>query len=305
METRELSTAEKIGELKARRGALILAHNYARPEVQDAADFVGDSLQLSIKARDAGASLMVFCGVSFMAETAKVLSPDSKVLLPVKSAGCPMADMVDAEALSRWRTEHPGAVIVAYVNSSAAVKALSDICCTSANAERVVSSIPEDREVLFLPDRNLGANVAAALGRKMTLWPGFCPVHDDVRRCAVEAASGMHPGCEILIHPECRPDVVAAADGALSTGGMISRAAASKSDGFVIVTEHGILHKLRSGNPGKKFFTVEPPLECPDMKKIRLEDVLRALELDEYEVVLPAGTAEKARVPIERMLELG
>ncbi|MBQ9501321.1 MAG: quinolinate synthase NadA [Lentisphaeria bacterium] len=298
------SITEKIRVLKERRGAVILAHNYVCPEVQDIADFVGDSLELSIKARDAKAEVIVFCGVSFMAETAKLLSPDSTVLHPVREAGCAMADMAKAEDIASWRKAHPGAVIVAYVNTTAAAKAQVDICCTSANAEKVIRSIPEGKEIMFLPDRNLGRNVMNSTGRKMALWPGFCPVHDRIEKAALEAARKAHPGALLMVHPECAPEVAAAADTALSTGGMLRFVAQSEAKEFIVGTESGIIHRLKKENPGKVFYPLLPLPTCADMKKLRPEDILASLESGCGEVVLPQEIMERARLPVDRMLAL-
>ena len=298
------SIAEKIRVLKERKGAVILAHNYVNPEVQDIADFVGDSLELSIKARDAKADTIVFCGVSFMAETAKLLSPDSTVLHPVREAGCAMADMAKAEDIASWRKTHPGAVIVAYVNTTAAAKAQVDICCTSANAEKVVRSIPEDREIMFLPDRNLGRNVMNSTGRRMELWPGCCPIHNRIEMPMLEAARKAHPGALLMVHPECAPEIVAAADTALSTGGMLRTVRESEAKEFIVGTENGIIHRLKKENPGKVFYPLQPLPTCADMKKLRLEDILASLERGCGEVVLPREIMERARLPIDRMLAL-
>lgn len=294
----------RIKELKASNNAVILAHNYVTPDVQDIADFVGDSLALSIKAKEIQAPLIVFCGVRFMAETAKILSPNSEVLLPAPDAGCPMADMATPEEVAKYRQAHPNAVLVAYVNSTAAVKALVDICCTSANADKVLKSLPPEKEVLFLPDRNLGTNTAKKLSREMALWPGFCPVHNRIQPEDVMRLRKQYPKAKLLVHPECQQEVVALADAALSTGGMISYVAKSGSDEFIIGTEHGILHQLRKANPTKTFHPLEPLTTCTDMKKITLEKVLNALEKHEEKIELPVELMDKARKPIERMLAL-
>ena len=301
-----MNLQEKINALKRGRGAVILAHNYVTAEVQDAADFVGDSLELSVKAKNTGAPVIVFCGVSFMAETAKLLSPQSTVLLPEPSAGCPMADMADAEAVRAWRSAHSATptTVIAYVNTTAAVKAETDICCTSANAERVVRSIPADKKILFLPDQNLGANVAAATGREMELWPGFCPTHNRIMPEMALAAKARAPDALLLVHPECLPAVVAVADHALSTGGMLRFVRESSARKFVIGTEHGILHRMRKENPDKEFLPLDPLPTCPNMKKITLESVAEALENMRYEVTLPPEITAAARAPIDRMLEL-
>jgi len=299
--TNEEITAQ-IREWKAKRSAVILAHNYVAGEVQDIADFVGDSLELSIKAAGTKAPVIVFCGVSFMAETAKLLAPSSTVLLPEPNAGCPMADMADAAAIAAFRKEHPDTVLAAYVNTTAAVKAEVDICCTSANADRIVASIPADKKILFLPDQNLGANIAAKLGRELKLFPGFCPTHNRIQVEMIEQARAAHPGCPVIVHPECTPAVVAAADVALSTGGMLRYVKESPAQGFVIGTESGIIHRMKKENPGREFFPLAPEPRCPNMKKITLEKVLNALRNMEYEVKLPPELIDRARLPIERML---
>lgn len=295
---------EEIKRLKAERGAIILAHNYVRGELQDLADFVGDSLELSIKAKNAGAGVIVFCGVRFMAETAKLLSPQSVVLLPNPDAGCPMADMALAEKVAAYKAAHPDTVIVAYVNTTAEVKAHVDLCCTSGNAEKIIASIPEEREILFLPDRNLGGNLNRKLGRHMLLWPGFCPTHDRVTPEAIRAARAAHPGVKVLVHPECDPAVVALADEALSTGGILRFARESPDTAFLIGTESGILHRLRQENPGKKFYPIEPEMLCPNMKKITLENVRDCLQNMAPQVELSPEIMAAAVAPIEKMLAL-
>lgn len=301
----------KIKQLKEKHNAVILAHNYVAPELQDIADVLGDSLQLSIEASKLGAPVIVFCGVSFMAETAKILSPESKVLLPVRSAGCPMADMATAEAVAEFRRTHPEHVLVAYVNSTAAVKAEVDICCTSANAEKIVASIPADKKIMFLPDRNLGRNVAKTLNREMDFWPGYCPIHNAITVQDVEAIKNENPGMEFLVHPECTPEVVALADRAMSTGGMLKYIRESDKNGFIVGTECGIMDRLQIENPTKTLIPFKPTPTCVDMKKIGLADVLACLESLEdnaqsvanpFEVVLDEELMDKARKPIERML---
>ena len=291
----------EIQRLKAERGALILAHNYTRGEVQNIADFTGDSLELARKAAECGAKVIVFCGVRFMAETAKILSPDAVVLHPSPDAGCPMADMADAARVRAWREKHPGATVVAYVNTTADTKTEVDICCTSGNAEKLVAGLPPG-ELLFLPDANLGANIAAKLGRDIELWPGCCPTHNRIRPEQVRAARAAHPGAEIMIHPECLPATVAEADVALSTGAMLKRARESAAIEFVVVTESGILHRLRKENPGKKFWSIDPEPLCPNMKKLTLENVYFALKDMEPRVELDPETIARARAPIEKML---
>ena len=295
-------TAE-IRALKAQLNALVLAHNYVRPELQELADFTGDSLELAIKARKAGAPLMVFCGVRFMAETAKLLSPESVVLLPNPDADCPMARMASGEQVKAWRSEFPDALFAAYVNTTAETKAQVDICCTSGNAEKVVRSLG-DRKVVFLPDRNLGCNLNNALGTEMALWNGCCPVHDRVTPEMIAEARQLHPDAAVIIHPECRPECVAAADAALSTSGMLKYAGSCGKSTLIVATESGLLHRLRKENPGKKFIPLTPELLCPDMKKITLENLRDALKFRQYEVTLPPEIMEKAVKPIEKMLAL-
>ncbi len=302
MDTQEI--IQRIQELKAANSAVILAHNYVRGEVQDIADFVGDSLALSIQAKKVQAPVIFFCGVRFMAETAKILSPDSEVLLPAPDAGCPMADMADPKEVMKYREAHPDAVFVAYVNTTAAVKALVDICCTSANADKVLRTIPADREVLFLPDQNLGANTAAKLGRKLALWPGFCPTHNRIHPDEVRRIKAQYPEAKLIVHPECLPAVVELADAALSTGGMVKYVKESDAKEFIIGTENGILHQLALQNPDKRLIPLEPLPTCPNMKKVTLENLLNALEMHETKVEMPKELMDRARLPIERMLEI-
>ncbi len=295
---------KEINALKAEQQAVILAHNYVDGSIQDIADFCGDSLELSIKAKQVNAPVIVFCGVRFMAETAKLLSPESMVLLPHSDAGCPMADMADAETVAAYRAAHPETVLVAYVNSTAATKANVDICCTSGNVEKVLRSIPEDREIMFLPDRNLGRNMIRKLGRKMELWDGCCPVHNLVTAEMIADARRKYPGAPVLIHPECPEEVAAAADAALSTGGILKYVRESDAEEFVIGTEKGILHRLIRENPDKTFHTLQPEIICADMKKITLTDVRDALKNKAEQIILPADLMEKAVRPIEAMLAL-
>ena len=294
----------EINELKTARSAVILAHNYTLPEVQDAADFVGDSLELSLKARDAKAPCIVFCGVSFMAETAKILAPGSVVLNPAPEAGCRMADMASAEAVREYKKQHPDTVLVAYVNTTAAVKAEVDICCTSANADRVAASIPKDKKIMFLPDCHLGSNIVNSLGRQMELWQGYCPIHHEVAPEQIAAARELHPGAVVLVHPECPPATVAAADRALSTGGMLRLVKSSNDKEFIIGTEYGILHRMRKENPGKNFYELDPRPRCADMKLVTLEKIRDALRNGKPEVTLPAELMDRARTAIERMLAI-
>lgn len=292
----------EIRKWKKESNTFIFAHNYTLPEVQDIADFTGDSLELSIKAKEVKAEKIIFCGVSFMAETAKILSPESKVLHPVPAAGCAMADMATAEKIRQYREKNPDTVIVAYVNTTAAVKAEVDICCTSANAEKIVASIPEDKKILFLPDRNLGRNVMNSLGRKMDLWAGYCPVHDNIRAEMLDEARRLHPQAAVMVHPECAEDVVKNAEYAMSTGAMLRFLPKATEKEFIVGTEEGILHRMRKENPDKIFHPLLPQIVCPDMKKITLEDVLKSLKEEVYEVKLTVEMMDRARKCIENML---
>lgn len=295
----------EITELKAAKNAVILAHNYTIPEVQDVADFVGDSLELSLKAHDAKSPCIVFCGVSFMAETAKILAPRSVVINPVPEAGCRMADMADASAVRAYKKQNPDTVLIAYVNTTAAVKAEVDICCTSANADRIVASIPKDRKIMFLPDCHLGSNIANSLRRPLELWPGYCPIHHEITPDEIAAARKLHPGAVALVHPECPPATVAAADKALSTGGMLRLVKGSDEKEFIVGTEYGILHRMRKENPGKKFYELDPRPCCADMKLVTLEKIRDALRDGKPTVELPEELMDRARTAIERMLAIG
>lgn len=295
---------DKILFLKKEKNAIILAHNYVLGEVQDIADFTGDSLELSRKAAAIKEQdVIVFCGVRFMAETAKILSPDKTVLLPVIDAGCPMADMADAKAVRELKKKYPDAVTVCYVNSTAEVKAEVDICCTSGNAEKIILSIPEDKEILFIPDRNLGVNISRKLGRKMILWDGFCPTHMRIVPEILLKKKLEYPDAVIMVHPECRPEVVSIADVSLSTAGMLEFAKKSNARRIIVGTEIGIIHRLQKDNPNKVFIPISEQAVCMNMKKINLEDVLASLEKMQFEIRLSAEVIEKARKPIDRMLD--
>ncbi|MCQ2402758.1 MAG: quinolinate synthase NadA [Lentisphaeria bacterium] len=299
-----MDIAREIRRLKVERKALVLAHNYTRPEIQDIADFTGDSLELSRKAAECHAPVIVFCGVRFMAETAKILSPEAIVLHPNPRSGCPMADMASREEIASYRKDHPDTLIVAYVNTTAAAKTEVDICCTSGNAEKVLESIPEEKKVLFLPDANLGANLNRRLDRKMALWPGWCPTHNKILPEHILEAKAKHPEAFVLVHPECTPKVVDLADQALSTGGMLSFVRNSKNREFIIGTECGILHRMCKENPGKAFYPLEPAVICPNMKCITIEDVFLALRDLSPEIKLDESLRLRAREPIGRMLEV-
>ena len=299
-----MNLAEEIRALAQARNAVILAHNYTRPEVQDVADFTGDSLELARKATQVEADVIVFCGVYFMAETAKILNPGKKVLIPDPSAGCPMADMIDAAQLRALKAKHPGAKAVCYVNSTAEVKAECDMCVTSGNAEKVMRTFGPDEKILFVPDQHLGGHISGLLGRTYELWPGYCPTHARLSAAAIEAARAAHPGAVVLVHPECAKDVRDAADHALSTGGMCRFARESAAQAFIVGTELGILHRLRKENPGKGFYPVNGQMTCPNMKKTTLENLFWTLKDGTNEVVVPADVADRARTAIERMLAI-
>lgn len=295
---------EKIQALKARHNAVILAHNYQPGEIQDLADYTGDSLGLSLQAAQTDAAVIVFCGVRFMAETAAILSPEKTVLLPEKTAGCPMADMITAAQLEQMKNEHPDALVVCYVNSTAEVKALSDYCCTSSNAVQLVESLPKDREILFVPDKNLGGYVNEVTGRNMILWPGYCSTHVLIQPADVRKAKEQHPQAVLLAHPECNPQVRSLADELLSTGQMLKFAKNSDIQEFIIATENGILHTLKKENPGKAFYAVTQKAICPNMKKITLDKVLWALEDMQYRVSVPEPICSKAKTALDRMIEI-
>lgn len=303
-ELNQQEIVERINKLRKEKNAVILVHNYQLGEVQDIGDYVGDSLGLSIEAKNVECDVIVFCGVRFMAETAKILSPDKTVLLPVAEAGCPMADMATADQLRKFKKEHPGVVAVAYVNSTAELKTEVDICCTSANAEKVVASIPEDKEIIFLPDKNLGANVSRALGRELMLWPGFCPTHMRISKEMISQRKAEFPDAVVMVHPECEPEVVQMADVSLSTGGMLKFAAETDAKQIIVGTELGIIHRLKIENPDKIFIPVSEQAICPNMKLIELHDVLNALENMEHEIILEPEIIEKAKASIERMIEV-
>ena len=293
-----------IKRLKKERDAVILAHVYQRPEVQDVADFVGDSLGLSQQAAATSAKVIIFCGVHFMAESASLLSPEKIVVLPEEQAGCPMADMVDAVQLERKKQEMPGAVVVCYVNTSAEVKAECDIACTSANAVKVVESLPPEQPVLFVPDKNLGRFITSKTGREMTVWEGYCNTHDRLTVEDIQKAKVEHPQALVLIHPECRPEVVELADKVASTTGMINFARESSAREFIVGTESGILHQLHKGSPDKQFYMASLKLVCPNMKKTTLESVHRALVTLQPRVQVPEEIREKAARCLERMLSV-
>jgi quinolinate synthase len=294
---------EKINRLKKERNAVILAHNYQIPEVQDIADYVGDSLGLSIQASRTSADVIVFCGVYFMAETAKILSPAKIVLIPDRNAGCPMADMITAEELRKLKSEHPGAKVLCYVNTTAEVKAECDVCCTSGNAERVVrEAFDKADEIIFAPDQYLAHYVSSKVGRDFIKWKGFCPTHMKIIPEDIERNRALHPGVEVLVHPECRAAVTDIADKVLSTEGMIRYVGEAKAREFIIGTEAGILHRLKKENPGKVVYPLSEHAVCPNMKKTTLEKVLWSLEDMKDEVIVPEDIMMKARKSLDIML---
>ncbi len=308
--------ARRVRRLAGERRAVILAHNYQVPWIQDVADFVGDSLALSRQAAQTDANTIVFCGVHFMAETAKILSPDKTVLLPDLGAGCSLAATITAVDVRAWKAEHPGAAVVAYVNTTAEVKAESDICCTSSNAVEVVRSIPEDREILFLPDMFLGAHVERQTGRKLQVWMGECHVHAGIGPQEMRARAEAEPDAELLIHPECGCSSAAIyllGEGVLpaertkvlSTGGMVREAATSPASRFLVATETGILHQLRKANPDKTFEPINEYAVCQYMKTITPAKLLRSLEEGVFEVTVPEEIRVRAAAAVQRMIALG
>jgi quinolinate synthase len=295
---------DNIERLKQQHNAVILAHNYQPGEIQDIADFSGDSLGLSIKAAQTEADVIVFCGVQFMAETAAILSPQKTVLLPDKSAGCPMADMITAEQLRKLKQEHPDALVVCYVNSTAEVKAESDYCCTSANAVELVSSLPKDKQILFVPDQHLGQFVADRTGRDIVLWPGYCRSHVMITEDDIKTAKAKYPNAIVMAHPECSEPVKELSDELLSTGQMLKFAAESTAKQFIIATETGIIHTLKKQNPEAEFIPASNRAVCPNMKKITLEKIVWALEDMQYKISVPEAIREKAKIALDKMVEI-
>lgn len=301
MYTEELK--QEIRDLLKKRNGVLLAHNYMRDEVQEIADITGDSLALSIEAAKTGAEVIVFCGVHFMAESASILSPGKTVLLPRLDAGCPMADMVTVEGLLKMKEEHPGVPVVTYVNSSAAVKAVSDICCTSANAVRVINSLTE-REAIFVPDRNLGRYVARFTDKTIYFWEGFCPTHERLKAAVVLRLKAEYPNALFICHPECNPKVSELADHVCSTSGMYDYCRKIPAGRIIIGTEAGILYRLRKENPDKEFILASPALICPNMKLTSLEDILSALKTMEPVVKVPEEIRAPAKRALDRMLAI-
>jgi quinolinate synthase len=294
----------EIRNWKKKRNAIILAHNYQRPEVQDIADALGDSLALSMKATQTEADIIVFCGVDFMAESAKVLNPEKKVLHPNLAAKCPMAAMIDVEGLRELKHEHPDAVVVGYVNTSAECKTEIDICCTSSNAVKIVKKIPQ-KKIIFVPDSNLGLYVQRFIkDKEIIFYPGYCPTHVEIRKEDLLALKEQYPDAEVMVHPECTPEVIDIADVTLSTEGMVRHVKESQKKSFIVGTERNMVYRLRKEVPNKQYIEV-PAAICPNMREISLQDVLYSLQNLEPEVTLSEETIKKARLPLERMLEAG
>ncbi len=301
MVNKDSSLTDKILELKKKKNALILVHNYQRGEVQDIADFTGDSLELSQQAAKTDVDVIVFCGVHFMAETAAILCPEMTVLLPDIHAGCPMADMITAEQLKQKKKELPNATVVCYINSTAEVKAESDICCTSANATKIINSLDSD-EILFIPDQYLGHYVSTRTDKKIILWPGYCPTHARIQSQDITRLKQEYPRAKVVVHPECRPEVIALADEVLSTGGMCRYAGRKDVKEMIVGTEMGIIYRLKKENPDKKFIPISEQAICPNMKLITLEKVLWSLEAMAPQVKVPETIRRKAKTVVDKML---
>ncbi|MBP7835863.1 MAG: quinolinate synthase NadA [Candidatus Omnitrophica bacterium] len=303
--TRDISILEsKIKELKKQRDAVILAHNYQLPEVQEVADFRGDSLELSRIAAKTEARVIVFCGVYFMAETASILSPDKKVIMPDTNAGCPMANMLSADDLRKLKKEHPEAAVVGYVNSSAEVKAELDYCCTSTNAVAVVNYLKDKKEIIFVPDKYLADFVAKKTGRTLITWNGFCPTHIKILPEDVKRERKFHPFAKVIVHPECLPSVVAMADAVLSTSQMAKFARETEAKEMIVGTEVGLIYRLKKDNPGKEFYPASERAICPNMKRTTQEKILWSLEELKEEVKVPDDIRKRAKKAIDRMLEI-
>jgi len=304
MKDRNGELAEKILDLKKARGAVILAHNYQLGEVQDIADFVGDSLELSQNAAKTDAEVIVFCGVHFMAETASILCPNKIILLPDINAGCPLADMITAEGLRQRKKELPGAPVVCYINSSAEVKAESDVCCTSANAVKVIKSLDAE-EILFVPDQFLGNYASTETNKRISLWPGYCPTHIRIQPQRIIDLKRDYPQAKVVVHPECRPEVIALADKVVSTGGMCQYAKQEDVTQMIVGTEIGMIHRLRKENPNKQFIPASEQAICNKMKLINLESILWSLQEMTPEVKVPEEVRIKANAAVDKMLEIG
>ncbi len=298
------SMKSKINELRKKNDAIILAHNYQLPEIQDIADFLGDSLDLAMKATKTDTKNIIFCGVDFMAQSAKILNPDKNVIHPDLEAGCPMANLVNPNKLSMLKNDNPDAEVVSYINTTAETKTLSDICCTSANGRKVVESI-SSKKVIFVPDKNLGAYIQRFVkDKELIIWPGFCPTHHRIRKEEILSIKKKHPDAEILVHPECRPEVIDISDYALSTNGMVNHAKKSDSKEFIIGTEKDLCYRLKNENPDKTFYPIKTAI-CPNMKKITLEKVLNSLEYLEPRIEFSEEIMKKAKKPLQRMMNIG
>ena len=293
---------QRINRLKKEKNAVIYAHNYQLPEVQEIADYVADSLGLARKAAESDADVIVVCGVKFMAESASILCPDKTILMPDPCAGCPMANMITPEDVIRLKEEHPGAPTVAYVNTSADVKAEVDVCCTSSNAVNIVRNL-KAKEIIFVPDKNLGSFVADKTGKNLILWNGFCPTHARIQPEEIMAEKQNHPKAKVIVHPECTPEVIEIADEALSTGEMLKYAKESDAKEFIIGTEIGMIYQLEKQNPDKKFYPASTHASCPDMKITTLAKILSCLENMEYEIKVPENIRVRAKKSIEKMVE--
>jgi quinolinate synthase len=299
-----MELVEKINRLRKERNAVILVHNYQIPEVQDIADYVGDSLGLSIQASKTAADVIVFCGVYFMAETAKIISPEKTVLIPDANAGCPMADMITAEELRKLKREHPRAKVLCYVNTTAEVKAECDVCCTSGNAEQIVRGASRSAdEIIFVPDQYLAHYISTQVGKDFISWKGYCPTHVKILPEDIAAKRALYSDAEVLVHPECTPGVTKLADKVLSTEGMMRYARETKTRAFIIGTEIGILHRLKKQNPEKSFYPASERAVCPNMKLTTLEKVLWALEEMQHEVTVPQEIIRKAKSSLQIMLD--
>ncbi|MBI4834931.1 MAG: quinolinate synthase NadA [Planctomycetes bacterium] len=296
---------QKINKLRKERKAVIVAHNYQKSEVQDIADYVGDSLELAQISSRTDAKVIVFCGVHFMAETASIITPDKTVLIPDENAGCPMANMITARQLKELKAQHPNAVVVTYINSSAAVKAESDYCCTSSNAVKVVKAIPKEKPIIFIPDQSLGSYTAAQAGRRLILWNGYCPTHHRITAKDIKEQKEKHPDAKVVVHPECLQEVIDIADKVASTSGILKYCKETDAKEFIIGTEIGIIHRLKKENPNKIFMAASNLADCPNMKLNTLEKILWSLEDMVYRVTVEPETAKKAMDSIRRMLEIG
>jgi quinolinate synthase len=299
-----VSVEEKIARLKKERSAVILVHNYQLPEVQDVADYRGDSLELSRIAAKTDAKVIVFCGVHFMAETASILSPDKRVIMPDKDAGCPMANMITAQQLKDLKEKHPRATVVGYVNTSAQVKAELDVCCTSTNAVTVVNALKDSPEIIFVPDKYLADFVAKKTGRKLIIWNGFCPTHIKILPQDIEREKKFHPKAKVIVHPECLPEVISLADAALSTSQMCKFAKETEAREVIVGTEVGLIYRLKKDNPAKEFYPASEAAVCPNMKRTTQEKILWALEELKEEVRVSDEIRRRARKAIDKMLEI-